>query len=173
MGAQQSKPVKKKRHSRSGGDGYTGGGGRSPYADDYYAAGRGHEEDCPAFADEYYLVGRGREMILCHDCADEYDADDYFADDYCPAGPGFQPAGPGFHPAGPGRGEYDRTPAYDYHPAGQGREDGAAWYRPGRGADGNGAQPPRRETPRPAGRKKGGRKGVTADQGRRAFVRRK
>jgi hypothetical protein len=49
--------------------------------------------------------------------------------------------------------------ADDYYPAGRGRED-------------HGAQPPRREMPRPAGRKnKGGRKGLTVDNGR--FIRRK
>lgn len=165
---------------------YSAGRGRSPYAGNPYMGGRGCEGNGCAMADgnctdDLYYCGDDY-----YDDDDDYydDDDDYYDHDYYPPGPGhclggqsypgsqgypgvqgyYPPAGPGgYRSAGPGfyppvsdREEYGRSHPVDYYPAGRGRED-------------HGAQPPRREMPRPAG----GKKKLSVDQGRRAFVRRK
>ena len=136
------------------------------YADDFYPASRGGPP--PRYADDYNQPGRGRPPP--------------YAEDYNPysAGRGRSPyAG---NPYMGGRGcegngcamadgnctddlyycgddYYNDDDDYyddDYYPAGRGCEDHAA-------------QPPRREMLRPAG----GKKKLSVDQGRRAFVRRK
>ena len=131
-----------------------------PYAEDYnpYSAGRGRSP----YAGNPYMGGRGREGNRCamadgnctddlYPCGDDYydDDDDYYDDDY-------YPAGPVYYPPGPDREEYGCGHPDDNYAAGRGRED-------------HGAQPPRREKPRPAG----GKKKRSMDQGRRALVRRK